>query len=126
MGEHAEHMQAFVLIVLGQHPVMNALVGQRNGLRRVAEERKLGHIGQRETAGRVAMDNERKIGETIFDGIKRLRRGDHRLGQQIAFHPALGCLLDILAERHCDVRHQQMRRRNPGIHVQDRLRASLP
>ena len=73
--------------------------------------------------GRVAVHDERQIGEAVPDGVERLRRRHHGLGQQVALHPALGRLSHVLAERHRDVGDQQVGRRHPGVDVERHLRA---
>ena len=75
-----------------------------------------------EAARRVAVHDEREIGETVLHRVERLRRRDHGLGQQVALHAALRGAFHVLAERHGDVGHQQMRRRHPRVDVEDSLR----
>ena len=118
VGEHAHQVQALVLVELGEHAVVDALVGDRNGFRGVAEERKFRDVGRDEAARRVAVRGEREVGESVADRVERLRRRDHGLGQQVAFHAALRGGFHVLAERHEHVGRDQVRRRHPGTGIQ--------
>jgi len=121
MREDADHVQAFVLVEFPELAIVDAPERHGDRFRGVSEERKFADVGADETSGRIAVGGEADIGEPVAHGVVGLRRGDDRFRQQIAFHAALGCILHVLAERHGDVGRQQVRRRHPGVHIQDDL-----
>jgi hypothetical protein len=115
-----------VLVALGQHLVVDALIGHRHRLGSVAHERQFDAIRERKAPRRIAVHDEGEVGEAILDRIQRLRRRHHRLGQEIAPHAALRDRFHVLAEGHGHVGHQQVGGRHPGVDVQRDLGTGRP
>ena len=93
MREEGQHLDPLVLS--GELRVFggDAAVRDGKGLRGVAQERHLGHLGVDKAARRVAMHGEGDVGQTVFDGIVGPWRSGDTAGQEVALHLAGGVFL---------------------------------